>query len=157
MFFLWFSATCIYDTFVDILHVNIEVIKHVKSKYKITKRDIGIDISSLTARILVIISPSSLISSKTSGLLLYPSIYLSRVFPSITIILVFFWVILLILSVCLRKVSFIKPGLQELLFRKDKGIIFYSKYIFLWFFFPCRGSILLLLRIIGVLRFLYKS
>jgi hypothetical protein len=107
IFPLWFSATCVYDIFVNTLHANIKVIKRVKSKYKVAKHDIGIDTPSLTTRISVIISPSSLVSSKASGSLLYPSIYLSRVLASITIILVLFWAILLILSVCLRTVLLI--------------------------------------------------
>jgi hypothetical protein len=90
MFLPWLSAICTYNTFVDILYTNIKVIERVRSKYKIVERDININIPSLTARILVIISSNSLVLSKASGLLLYPFIYLSRVFASITIMLVFF-------------------------------------------------------------------
>jgi hypothetical protein len=90
IFLPWFSATCAYDIFVDILYTNIKVIERVKSKYRIAKYDVGINTSSLTARISVIISSSSLVLSKASGLFLYPSIYLSRVLACITIILVFF-------------------------------------------------------------------
>jgi hypothetical protein len=84
----WLSATCAYDTFVDMLRANIEVIERVRSEYKVAKRDINTDTPSLTARISVIISPSSLVSSKASGSLLYPSVYSSRVLASIVIILV---------------------------------------------------------------------
>jgi hypothetical protein len=91
MFFLWLSATCAYDVFVDILRANIEVIERVRSKYKkVAERDININTPSLTARILVIILPNSLVLSKTSGLFLYPFIYLSTVLASVIIILVFF-------------------------------------------------------------------
>jgi hypothetical protein len=90
MFFLWFSATCAYNTFVDILYINIKINKRVRSKYKIIKRDIDINISSLTARILVTISPNSLVLSKASGSFLYPFIHSSRVLASIIIMLVFF-------------------------------------------------------------------
>jgi hypothetical protein len=90
MFLLWFSATCAYNTFVDILHVNIEVVEYIRSEYKVIERDISINTPSLTARILVTILSSSLVLSKASGLFLYPSVYLSRVLASITIILVFF-------------------------------------------------------------------
>jgi hypothetical protein len=86
----WFSATCAYDTFVDTLYTNIEVIEYIRSEYKVAKHNISINISSLTARILIIILSSSLVLSKVSGLFLYLSIYLSRVLASITIILVFF-------------------------------------------------------------------
>jgi hypothetical protein len=136
MFFSWFSATYAYNIFVDILCANIEIIKRVRSEYKIIERNININIPSLTTRISVIILPNSLVLSKASGLFLYPFIYLSRVFASITIILVFFWVILLILLVYLRKISFAKPGLRELLSKKNKEIIFYSKYIFFVIFLP---------------------
>jgi hypothetical protein len=136
IFLPWFSAICAHDIFVDILRANIEVIKHIRSEYKIAERDISINTPSLTARISVIILPSSLALSKASGLLLYPFIYLSRVLASITIMLVLFWAILLILSVYLRKVFPAKPGLQELLFKKDKRVIFCSKYIFFVVFFP---------------------
>jgi hypothetical protein len=90
VFLPWFSVTCAYDTFVDILHANIEVIEYIKSEYKVIERNININVFSLIARISVIISSSSLVLSKASGSLLYPSIYLSRVLTSITIILVFF-------------------------------------------------------------------
>jgi hypothetical protein len=90
MFSLWFSATYTYDIFVNILYVNIEVIEHVRSEYKIIERDININTPSLTARILVIVSFNSLVLFKASRLLLYPFIYLSRVLASIIIILVFF-------------------------------------------------------------------
>jgi hypothetical protein len=86
----WFSATYAYDVFIDILHADIKVIERVRSEYKIAEHDIGINTPSLTARILVIILPNSLVLSKASGLFLYPSIYLSKVLASITIILVFF-------------------------------------------------------------------
>jgi hypothetical protein len=89
MFFSWFLAICAYNIFVDILYINIKVIERIRSKYKIIERDIDINTPSLTARILIIISSSSLVLSKASGLLLYPSIYLSRVLASIVIILVF--------------------------------------------------------------------
>ena len=128
-------CTCTYDIFVNILYVNIEVIEHIRSKYKIAERDIGIDIPSLTARILVIISPSSLVLSKASGLFLYPSVYLSRVLASITIILVLFCAILLILLVYLRKVFSAKPGLRKLLLKKNRKVVFCSKYIFFVVFF----------------------
>jgi hypothetical protein len=90
MFFLQFSAICAYDTFVYILRANIEVIEYIRSKYKVVKRDISINISSLIARISIIILSNSLVLSKASGLFLYSSIYSSRVLISITIILVFF-------------------------------------------------------------------
>jgi hypothetical protein len=90
VFPLWLSAIYAYNTFVDILRANIEVIEYVRSKYKVVKCDIGTDTPSLTARILVIILPNSLVSSKASGSFLYSSIYLSRVLTSVTIILVFF-------------------------------------------------------------------
>jgi hypothetical protein len=89
VFFPWFSATCIYDTFVDILYINIEIIEYIKSEYKVIEYNININIPSLTARILVIILSSSLVLSKASGLLLYPSIYSSMVLASIVIMLVF--------------------------------------------------------------------
>jgi hypothetical protein len=130
VFLLWFSATCAYDTFVDILCANIKVVEYIRSEYKIAERNIGIDIPSLTARISVTILPNSLVLSKASGLFLYPFIYLSRVLASITIILVLFWAILLILSVCLRKISSAELVLRGLLPRRDKGIVFYSKYTF---------------------------
>jgi hypothetical protein len=90
MFPPWLSATCIYNTFVNILRADIKIIERVRSKYKVAKYNINTDIPSLTARILVIISPSSLVLSKASRLLLYPSIYLLRVLASIVIILIFF-------------------------------------------------------------------
>jgi hypothetical protein len=90
VFFLLFSATCAYDIFVDILYTNIEIIEHVRSEYKIAKRDIGIDIPSLIARILITILSAFLVLSKTSGSFLYPFIYSLRIFANVTIILVFF-------------------------------------------------------------------
>jgi hypothetical protein len=90
VFFLWFSATCIYNTFVNILYANIEIIEYIRSEYKVAKHDININTPSLTARILIIILSNSLVSSKTSGSLLYPFIYSSRVLANITIILIFF-------------------------------------------------------------------
>jgi hypothetical protein len=86
----WFSATCTYDTFVDILRANIEVIERVRSKYKVVERDISTNTPSLTARILITISSSSLVLSKASGSFLYLSIYSSRVLASVTIMLVLF-------------------------------------------------------------------
>jgi hypothetical protein len=158
MFLLWFSVICTYNIFVDILRINIEIIKCIRSKYKIINRDIGIDIPSLIARISVIILSNSLVLSKVSRLFLYLFIYLSRVLASITIILVLFWAILLILLVRLRKVFSIKPGLQELLFRKNKRIVLCFKYIFFCGFLSShKGGISLLLHIISVLRSLYKA
>jgi hypothetical protein len=90
IFLPWLSATCTYDTFVDILYVNIEVIECVRSEYKVIEYDISTNTPSLTARISITISPSSLVLSKASGSLLYPFIYLSSVLVSITIILVHF-------------------------------------------------------------------
>jgi hypothetical protein len=90
MFPLWFSAICAYDIFVDILYINIEIIERIRSEYKIAERDINIDTPSLTARISITISSNSLVSSKASGLFLYPFIYLLRVLASIIIILVLF-------------------------------------------------------------------
>jgi hypothetical protein len=86
----WLSATCAHDVFVDTLYVDIEVVERVRSEYRVVERDINTDTPSLTARILVIILPSSLVSSKASGSLLYPFIHSSRVLASITIMLVFF-------------------------------------------------------------------
>jgi hypothetical protein len=90
MFPPWLSATCAYNIFVDILRANIEVIERVRSEYRITERDININTPSLTARISVTISPSSLVLFEASGSFLYPSIYLSRVIVNIIIILAFF-------------------------------------------------------------------
>jgi hypothetical protein len=90
MFPPWFSATCAHNTFVDILHADIEVIEYIRSEYRVTERDISINTPSLTARISVTISSSSLVLSKASGSPLYPSVHLSRVLASITIILVLF-------------------------------------------------------------------
>jgi hypothetical protein len=132
----WLLAICAYDTFVDILRADIEVVERVRSEYKVAKRDISTNTPSLTARILVIISPSSLVLSKASGSLLYPSVYSSRVLVSIIIILVLFWAILLILSVCLRKVSSAKLGLRGLLPRKNRKIAFCSKCTFFVAFLP---------------------
>jgi hypothetical protein len=143
----WFSATCTHDIFVDILHADIEVIERVRSEYRVIEHDISANTSSLTARISIIISPSSLASSKASGLFLYPSIYSSRVLASITIILVFFWAILLILSVCLRKVFSVKLGLRGLSPRKNKGVVFCSKYIFFVAFLPLVGEVFCYCRI----------
>ena len=90
IFLPWFSAICAHDIFVDILRANIEVIKHIRSEYKIAERDISINTPSLTTRILVIILSNSLVLSKASGLLLYSSVYSSRVLASVVIILVLF-------------------------------------------------------------------
>jgi hypothetical protein len=90
MFPPWLSAICAYDIFVDILRANIEIIEYIKSEYKIIKRDVNINIPSLTTRISVIISSSSLVLSKASRSLLYLSIHSLRVLASITIMLVFF-------------------------------------------------------------------
>jgi hypothetical protein len=136
MFLPWFSATCSYDTFVDILRADIEIIEYIRSEYRVAERDISINTSSLTARILVIILSSSLVLSKVSGLFLYHSIYLSRVLASIAIMLVLFWVILLILSAHLPKISSAELGLRGLLPTKNRGIIFYSKYTFFVAFLP---------------------
>jgi hypothetical protein len=89
MLFPWFSATYAYNTFVYILRVNIKVVERIRSEYRVAEYNISIYIPSLTARISMIISSSSLVLSKASGPLLYPFIYLSRVLASITIILVF--------------------------------------------------------------------
>jgi hypothetical protein len=132
----WLSATCAYNAFVDTLYADIEVVERVRSKYKVAKRNINTDAPSLTTRISVTISPNSLVLSKASRLLLYPSVYSSRVLASVTIMLVLFWAILLILSVYLRKVFSAKPGLQELLLRKNKRAALYSKYIFFVAFLP---------------------
>jgi hypothetical protein len=86
----WFSVTCAYYIFVDTLYIDIEVIKYIRCKYKIIEHDININIPSLTTRISIIISSNSLVLSKASGLLLYPSVHSSRVLVSIVIILVFF-------------------------------------------------------------------
>jgi hypothetical protein len=90
VFLPWFSATCAYNIFVDILYANIKVIEYIRSKYRVVEYNISINIPASTARILVIILSSSLVLSKASGSFLYPFIYLSRVLASITIILVFF-------------------------------------------------------------------
>jgi hypothetical protein len=90
MFPPWLSATCAYNTFVDTLRVDIKVVERVRSKYRVVKRDININTPSLTARISVTISPSSLVLSKASGSLLYPSVYSSRVLASAAIMLVLF-------------------------------------------------------------------
>jgi hypothetical protein len=157
----WLSATCAYNTFVDILHAklhaNIEVVERVRSEYRLAECDIGADAPSLTARISVTISPSSLVLSKASGSFLYPSIYSSRVLASITIMLAFFWAILLILSVYLRKVSSAEPGLRRLLLRRKKSSILLQIYLFRGLPSPYKGGILLLPRIIGVLKSLYKA
>jgi general stress protein CsbA len=53
VFLSWFSAICAYNIFVDILYTNIKVIERVRSKYRIAEYNIGINIPSLTIRILV--------------------------------------------------------------------------------------------------------
>jgi hypothetical protein len=122
------SAIYTYNAFVDILRANIEVIERIKSKYKVAERDININIPSLTARILVIILSSFLVLSKAFRLLLYPFIYLSKVLASVTIIL--------ILLVYLQKIFSAELDLRGLLPRRNRKIIFYSKYIFFVVFFP---------------------